>query len=60
VLAAAFGAVRAVTVRLFQGASGLGSATIVRYLAVTLAVQRFIELLRTQRLDPAASRRIAC
>lgn len=38
-----------------KGTSGLGSATIVLYLAITLAVQRGLVLVRARRLDPAAT-----
>ena len=37
-----------------RGTSGLGSATIVLYLAISLAVQRGLVLLRARRLDPGA------
>lgn len=37
-----------------KGVGGIGSATIVLYLAVSLAVQRVIVTLRAQRLDPAS------
>ncbi len=37
-----------------KGTSGLGSATIVLYLAITLAVQRGLVLVRARRLDHAA------
>jgi hypothetical protein len=88
VLAAAFGAVRAVTVKVWiqdgqawmrgnyvtaalwvlalaahlgydyligqhKGLSGLGNATILVYLAVSLAVQRVIVTIKARRLDPA-------
>jgi hypothetical protein len=67
VLAAAFGAARARTVRVLaagrlgvldthKGTTGLGNATIVLYLAISLAVQRVIVLQRTRRLDPGGGR----
>jgi hypothetical protein len=37
-----------------KGTSGVGSATIVLYLAISLAVQRGLVLLRARRLDPSA------
>jgi hypothetical protein len=37
-----------------KGTSGVGSATIVLYLAFSLAVQRGLVLLRARRLDPSA------
>ena len=38
-----------------KGTSGLGSATIVLYLAISLAVQRGLVLVRARRLDPSAA-----
>lgn len=38
-----------------RGTSGLGSATIVLYLAISLAVQRGLVLMRARRLDPSAA-----
>jgi drug/metabolite transporter (DMT)-like permease len=38
--------------------SGIGNATLVLYLAVTLGVQRLIVVFRAQRLDPSAFRRV--
>jgi hypothetical protein len=38
-----------------KGTNGLGTATIVLYLAITLAVQRGLVLLRAQRLDPGGT-----
>lgn len=38
-----------------KATSGVGSATIVLYLAISLAVQRGLVLLRARRLDPAAA-----
>jgi hypothetical protein len=38
-----------------KGTNGLGTATIVLYLAITLAVQRGLLLLRTQRMDQTGS-----
>lgn len=38
-----------------KGTSGVGSATIVLYLAFSLAVQRGLVLLRARRLDPSAA-----
>jgi len=37
-----------------KGTSGVGSATIVLYLAISLAVQRGLVLLRARRIDPSA------
>ncbi len=37
---------------------GIGNATLVLYLAVTLGVQRLIVVLRAQRLDPSAFGRV--
>jgi drug/metabolite transporter (DMT)-like permease len=38
--------------------SGIGNATLVLYLAVTLGVQRLIVVFRAQRLDPSAFRQV--
>ncbi len=37
---------------------GIGDATVVLYLAVSLGVQRVIVTLRAQKLDPAATGRV--
>jgi hypothetical protein len=93
VLAAAFGAARAATVRIWmqngqawvkgniltaalwvlavgahlgydylvgqdKGVGGIGDATVLLYLAVSLAVQRVIVGLRAERLEPAATGRL--